>query len=285
MHLDDVPAPGACVEQVDVLRDDRAHEPAALELRERAMRIVRLGSGQHVDPLRVEAPDLLRVLAEGAERRVLHRVDLGPDPGRRAEVRDAALGRHAGAGEDDARLAGRDQLGKACRRHAAMLGRSQEQRPRSEARPLLSPLFQSLRCYARSDGLQVRQRGDRPLRGDRRAGHRAPRRLPRLVRDDEDRVPAPVPGRLPRAAQGGHRRADARGVRALHRRGAVRRPAHGPGTVQRRPRRPLPVRLRGRARRGSGRRRLDDARLRLRRRPPPTRVPAWLAEAIAEAES
>ena len=113
MHLDHVLAPRTRVEQVDVLRDDGAHEPAALQLGERAMGLVRLGARQHVDPLRVEAPDLLRVVAEGAERRVLHRVDLGPDPRRRPEVRDAALGRDARAGEDDARLAGRDQLGEA----------------------------------------------------------------------------------------------------------------------------------------------------------------------------
>ena len=64
MHLDDLAAPRACVEQVDVLRDDRLDETAPLELREGVVRVVRLGPGQHLDPQRVEAPDLLRIGVE-----------------------------------------------------------------------------------------------------------------------------------------------------------------------------------------------------------------------------
>ena len=89
----------------------RAREPLGrvLELRERVMGCVGLGARQHLDSGRVEAPDLLRVALERAQRRVLHRVDLRPDPGRRAEVRDPALGADAGAGQDDARLPLADQ--------------------------------------------------------------------------------------------------------------------------------------------------------------------------------
>ncbi len=43
MHLDDVPRAGALVEEVDVLRHDRLHEPAALQLGERQVRGIRLG--------------------------------------------------------------------------------------------------------------------------------------------------------------------------------------------------------------------------------------------------
>src|SRR6266545_1880065 len=114
----------------------------------------------------------------------------------------------------------------------------------------------------------VCQRGHRPLRRDGRAGNRAPRSLSRLVRGDQDRIPAALPRRLPWPARGGNRRADARGPCTLPRRGALRRQAHDSGPVRRRARRPLPFRLSGRARRRADRRRLDETRLRLGRRPP-----------------
>ena len=50
-----------------------------------------------------------RVAAERVDRRDLERVDVRPDPARRAEVRDPALGRHAGAREHDRRAAVADQ--------------------------------------------------------------------------------------------------------------------------------------------------------------------------------
>ena len=127
-----------------------------------------------------------------------------------------------------------------------------------------------------------------PMVADRdgRAGHRPSRRVPRLVRDDEDRVPAPVPRRLPRPARGRGRRPDARGARAV--------PRAPRGFDDR-----LTIRARCSDVRGA-RFRFDysverdgsqvadgwtthacvsvgDHR--------PTRVPAWLAEAIAEAEA
>ena len=88
MHLDDVLAAGARVQRVDVLRDDRLDEPAALELRERDVCRVRLGVAKDVDPLTVEAPDARRIAPERLDGRDLERIDLGPDPRRRAEVRD-----------------------------------------------------------------------------------------------------------------------------------------------------------------------------------------------------
>ena len=104
MHLDDVPAAGARVQQVDVLRDHRLDETALLELCEREVRRVRLRVTQHVDALAIEAPDASRVAPERLDRRDLERIDLGPDPGVGAEVRDPRLRRHARAGEHDARL-------------------------------------------------------------------------------------------------------------------------------------------------------------------------------------
>ena len=208
--------------------------------------------GQHVDPRRVEAPDLLRVVAERAERRVLHRVDLGPDPGRRAEVRDAALGRDAGAGEDDARLAARDQLGK---------GRTAVRRA-----PLASAAY-PLRCYVR---WRSSSRNEVTVRFAETDAQGIAHHAAYLVwfEVDADRVPAPLPGRLPGLREEGVDALTLEAYARYTRRGALRRPAHDPGALQRRPRRPLPVRLLGRARRRPGRRRLDDARLRLRRRPP-----------------
>jgi hypothetical protein len=99
------------MQRVDVLGDDRADEAALLELGERSVAGVRLGVEQHAQPLSVEAPDALGVAAKGVDGRDLERVDVGPDPGRRTEVRDPALGRDAGSREDDARLALADESG------------------------------------------------------------------------------------------------------------------------------------------------------------------------------
>ena len=109
MDLDHVLRPGPLVEGVDVLRHDRAHEAPALELGERQVDAVRLGGAEHVEAGRVEAPDLARIALERAERRVLERIELRPDAGGRAEVRDPALGRRTRAGQDDAGLVVADE--------------------------------------------------------------------------------------------------------------------------------------------------------------------------------
>src|SRR5205085_7668464 len=80
--------------------------------------VVRLGGGEHVQPLRVEVPDLDRVGQKGVDRGVLHRVVARPDPGWGAEVRDAGLGADPGAGEDDAGPARPHQLRQPLDRHA-----------------------------------------------------------------------------------------------------------------------------------------------------------------------
>jgi len=80
-------------------------EPSALELRERGVGCVRLRLPQQVEALAVEAPDALGISPERLDRRDLERIDFGPDPRVRAEVGDPRLGRHAGSGEHDARLA------------------------------------------------------------------------------------------------------------------------------------------------------------------------------------
>ena len=74
--------------------------------------------------LRQHLPDLVRVAAEGAERRILRRVEAGPESPRAAEIGYAAFRADAGATEDD-RLArpgepvGRllDRLAHPIRRH------------------------------------------------------------------------------------------------------------------------------------------------------------------------
>ena len=64
------------------------------------------------EPARIELPDACRIAAECLDRRHLHGVVPRPDPGGRAEVGDATLGRDAGAGEDHARPPFTDQLGE-----------------------------------------------------------------------------------------------------------------------------------------------------------------------------
>ena len=114
MHLDHLPRTGALMQAVDVLGDDSTHEPAPLELGEREMAGVRLGLRERLEPKRVELPHLPRVAPKRVDRCVLHRVVLSPDPGRRAKIRDAALGRDPSAGQHHARLARADQLCEPC---------------------------------------------------------------------------------------------------------------------------------------------------------------------------
>ena len=172
--------------------------------------------------------------------------------------RDPALGRDPGAGEHDARLRSRGSA-------AASGGR------RSSAD----------RRVASVDGFPLLDRGQGPLRGDGRAGSRAQRRLPRLVRGRARRVLRPR-GRLP-GNQG------SRG-RSVHDRGHYSLPpgrrsstsASDPGALRRRPGRALPFRVPDRE--GRARRR-GAHEPRVRGRDPQTdRVPEWLAEAVAKAE-
>ena len=112
MHLDDFPAPGALVQEVDVLRHDRLDEAEPLELGERQVSGVRLGLDEHRHARLVEAPHLDRVAAERVDRAVLERVEARPEAGRRAEVGDAALCADARPRQDDAGLPLPDQLGE-----------------------------------------------------------------------------------------------------------------------------------------------------------------------------
>ena len=95
-----------------------------LEGGERVMRGVRLRILQHLEPPRVEVPDLDRVAPERVDGRILPRVVLGPHPARRAEVGNAALGAHTSPGQDDARLVVADQSGKQIDGHADYCGHS-----------------------------------------------------------------------------------------------------------------------------------------------------------------
>src|SRR4030095_5089918 len=113
-------APRAHVQQIDVLRDNRLDQAVLLQLRERDMRRIRLGGGEHRYGRLLEAQDLDRVAPEGLDRAELERVELRPEPGRGAEVRDAALGRDAGAGEHHARLPLPDQGREPLSAHRAL---------------------------------------------------------------------------------------------------------------------------------------------------------------------
>ena len=92
------------MQAVDVLGDDRRDEPAPLELDQRQMAGIRLGTGENLEAERVELPDLGRIAPEGIDRGVLHRVVLGPDAGGRPEVGNTALRRDACACQDYTRL-------------------------------------------------------------------------------------------------------------------------------------------------------------------------------------
>ena len=104
MHLDDCAAARARVERVDVLRDDRGDEASPLELGQRPVRCVRLCVEEQLDPPAVEVPHALGIAPEGLNGCDLEGIDVGPDPTRRTEVRDAALRAHARPGQHQARL-------------------------------------------------------------------------------------------------------------------------------------------------------------------------------------
>jgi hypothetical protein len=112
VHLDDLLRAGPLVERVDVLCDDGCHEAAPLELGERQVRGVRARVREGAQAAGVEVPDRLRVAEERVDRRHLHRVVLGPDAGRRAEVGDPAFRADPGPGEDDARLPLTNEVGE-----------------------------------------------------------------------------------------------------------------------------------------------------------------------------
>ena len=105
--MQDAVRPGALVQVVDVLRHQR--QPAAalrqfdLEPRQREMRRVGLRAA-HVAPAQIiEGEYGLGIALEPFRRRQLHRIEARPDPLARlvAERAEAALGRNAGAGQDE----------------------------------------------------------------------------------------------------------------------------------------------------------------------------------------
>ena len=60
VHLDELPRARLAVQHVDVLRDDRVQQPAALELGQRAVRAVGLLVAERLEAVAVEAPEALR---------------------------------------------------------------------------------------------------------------------------------------------------------------------------------------------------------------------------------
>ena len=95
-----------------------------------------------------------------------------------------------------------------------------------------------------------------PLRGDRRAGHRAPCVVRRLARGRARRLPRANARRIPGDPRARPRGAHDRGLPALPPRRVLRRDAHRLGALRRRARRALHVRVPDRARTGARRRRL-----------------------------
>ena len=120
------------------------------------------------------------------------------------------------------------------------------------------------RIAAAMDGFTLLDPGARAFRGHRRAGDRAQRRVPRLVRGRARRVPARVRRRLPGVARSRDRGARPRVALPLPDAGALRRRARRPLPLRRPARRALPLRVRDHARRGARRGRPHRARLRRR---------------------
>jgi len=100
VKVDDVRAAGAFVEVIHVLRDN-ANVKVALQGRQSAVAVVGLGAKQFASAGVVEVEDKLRIAGEALGRGDIFDAIILPQPVGVAEGGDAALGAHAGAGEDD----------------------------------------------------------------------------------------------------------------------------------------------------------------------------------------
>ncbi len=90
---------GGLVQVVDVLRDHARHLAGAVEARQRAVAAAGLGAAELIHHGEAAPPGFVAGLLAGQKFVELDRPVLGPQAAGRAEVRDAALGRDAGAGE------------------------------------------------------------------------------------------------------------------------------------------------------------------------------------------
>ena len=163
---------------------------------------------------RVEAPDARRIAPERLDRRHLERIDVGPDPGRE---RKSGIPLSVET--------------------PAPVSTTQGCRSRTSLRALRRAPADRRLARGR---LRVLDRRPRPLRGDGRAGNRAPRLVPRLVRGRPRRLARRARRRLPADPRARDRGADDRGLPALPPRRLLRRPAPRLGPLRRRPRRALP---------------------------------------------
>src|SRR5580692_10525079 len=106
MNLGERLLPGLAMEVVDILRDDEFHDAHRFELGERGMAGVRLRHLERLEQLVILPADALLPRLFGIFHEALTLIHwrlavLGPKPARTAKRRDAALHRHAGAGQRD----------------------------------------------------------------------------------------------------------------------------------------------------------------------------------------
>ena len=102
MHVEQPLRPGALVQVVDVLGDEQQlARPVGIEPRQRHVRGIRLDRAQLRPPRIVESVDQRRIAPKSLGRRDILDAMSFPQPIRPAEGREAALGRYAGAGQDD----------------------------------------------------------------------------------------------------------------------------------------------------------------------------------------
>src|SRR5215218_300065 len=170
VDLDQVARPRQPVQAVDVLRDDRLDDPAALELHQRLVRAVRPLPAQGREAVAVELPEPRRVALEDLDVGDLHRVDVRPQPGaRRAEVRNAGRHRDARAGKRQHPAGGAQQLRQPrragrCRRAQAPLNRGVRlprnapipSRASSDANTVAKPAFSASMPSSRSPWCDTR---------------------------------------------------------------------------------------------------------------------------------
>src|SRR6185503_10615157 len=115
VQLDDIGGvdAGCLVQVVDILRHQSRHLAGAVEARQRAMAAAGPGGGKARLHGEAPPPGLVAHLPAAKEVVELDRPVFAPQPAGRAEIRDAAFGRDAGAGERHDPARGGDQLAQA----------------------------------------------------------------------------------------------------------------------------------------------------------------------------
>ena len=118
VNLDQLARARACVQLVDVLRDDGVEQAGLLELGQHLVRAVGPLVLERLKPLAIERPEPSRVPTEGVDVSDRHRIDIRPQTAAgAAKIRNPRWNRDPGPGQRYGGIGGADPLGELWRAH------------------------------------------------------------------------------------------------------------------------------------------------------------------------